>query len=72
MTLYERLGGEAAIAAVVENFYELMLDDERVSIFTKLPNLVLVPNNYEGTDMKTVHYSLSLPWKIRSNIQIIS
>jgi hemoglobin len=39
MTLYERLGGEAAIAAVVEKFYELMLDDERVKHFYEAVDL---------------------------------
>lgn len=39
MTLYERLGGEAAIGAVVEKFYELMLDDERVKHFYEAVDL---------------------------------
>jgi hemoglobin len=33
MSLYERLGGEGAISAVVDYFYELMLKDQRVSHF---------------------------------------
>jgi len=30
-TLYERLGGEEAIGAVVDEFYDRVLDDERVA-----------------------------------------
>lgn len=30
-TLYERLGGRESIAAVVDSFYETVLDDERVA-----------------------------------------
>jgi len=39
-TLYERLGGEEAISAVVDAFYERVLDDGRVSHF------------FQGTDMQ--------------------
>lgn len=39
-TLYERLGGEEAIAAVVDSFYERVCSDDRVAHF------------FEGTDMQ--------------------
>ncbi|WP_135305151.1 group I truncated hemoglobin [Haloarcula amylovorans] len=39
-TLYERLGGEDAIAAVVDSFYDRVIDDDRVAHF------------FEGTDMQ--------------------
>lgn len=38
-TLYERLGGEDAIAAVVEEFYERVLADDQLAPY------------FEGTDM---------------------
>ncbi len=33
-TLYDRLGGEDAIAAVVDDFYDRILDDEQVAHFS--------------------------------------
>lgn len=74
MTLFERLGGEGAISAVVDKFYELMLDDERVSRFYQGINVGLLrcrqkqfitlvtggPNHYEGTDMKTAHCKMKI------------
>lgn len=74
MTLYEKLGGEAAISAVVDRFYELMLKDQRVNHYYKTVDLgkltcrqkqfiTLVtggPNIYEGTDMKTSHCKLNI------------
>lgn len=68
-TLYERLGGQPAISAVVDKFYEFMLDDDRVSPFFRNINmdkqierqkqfLVMVtggPYYYEGADMKEAH-----------------
>lgn len=32
-TLYDRLGGEDAIAAVVDQFYERLAEDDRVTRF---------------------------------------
>lgn len=74
MSLFERLGGESAISAVVDKFYEYMLQDQRVSHFYEHVDLgklrcrqkdfiTLVtggPNHYEGTDMKTAHCKLSI------------
>jgi hemoglobin len=69
MSLYERLGGEEAISAVVDKFYEFMLSDDITSpFFAKTDmkrqrqmqkNFITMvsggPNNYMGTDMKTAH-----------------
>jgi hemoglobin len=63
------LGGEKAIDAVVDKFYEFMLNDNVVSPFfvnTDMEKqrkrqkqfITMVtggPNNYEGTDMKMAH-----------------
>jgi hemoglobin len=68
-TLYERLGGEAAISSVVDNFYVYMLADEITASFfantdmakqrqSQKAFITLVtggPNNYHGTDMKKAH-----------------
>jgi hemoglobin len=42
MTLFEKLGGEQAVSAVVDKFYELMLQDSRVSHFYQGINLGLL------------------------------
>jgi hemoglobin len=63
------LGGEAAISAVVDKFYDFMLSDKVVSPFFDKTDMekqrkrqkqfiTMVtggPNKYEGTDMKTAH-----------------
>lgn len=68
-SLCDRLGGEPAISAVVDKFYEFMLADSRVAEFFKNTNMekqrarqkqfiTLVtggPNHYEGADMKEAH-----------------
>lgn len=68
-SLYERLGGEPAIGAVVDKFYEFMLDDDITAPFFKNTDMkkqaesqkrfiMMVtggPNTYEGADMKTAH-----------------
>jgi hemoglobin len=73
-TLYEKLGGEAAISAVVDKFYEFMLKDDSVSHFfanidmskqrcRQKQFITLVtggPHNYEGADMKTAHCKLNI------------
>jgi hemoglobin len=77
MSLFERLGGEAAISAVIDRFYVLMLDDGRVSHFYKSADLAKLkcrmkefitlvtggPNNYKGTDMETAHCKLNITQK---------
>ena len=68
-TLYNKLGGEPALKAVVDKFYEFMLADPIVNYFfesidmnkqrqRQFQFLTLVtggPNIYEGTDMKAAH-----------------
>jgi hemoglobin len=68
-SLFVKLGGEAAINAVVDKFYEFMLVDPVVSPFfatidmnkqkTRQKQFITLvtggPNNYEGADMKTAH-----------------
>jgi hemoglobin len=73
-TLYERLGGEAAVEAAVGKFYDRVLADERISSFFDGMNmhaqarkqmLFLTkvfggPNNYDGQDMRAAHTHLEL------------
>jgi len=68
-TLYEDLGGEAAVDAAVELFYRKVIDDESVERFfqrTDMPRqiakqevfLTIVfggPNNYSGRSMRAAH-----------------
>lgn len=71
-TLYEQLGGDAAIDAAVNIFYRKVLEDYRINRFfdnldmeiqsSKLKAfLVMVfggPNNYTGADMRKAHERL--------------
>ena len=71
-SLYEQLGGEAAIDAAVDIFYRKMLSDDRVSRFFETTDmekqaakqkgfLTMVlggPNHYTGRDMRTAHARL--------------
>ena len=71
-SLYEQLGGAAAIEAVVESFYRKMLADDRVSRFFEGVDmdrqmakqkafLTMVcggPSHYTGRDMRTAHAKL--------------
>jgi hemoglobin len=73
-TLYERLGGEAAINAVVDKFYEFMLVDPVTAPFFDKTDMkkqasrqkqfiTMVtggPNKYEGADMKTAHLKFKI------------
>ncbi|TYT63797.1 group I truncated hemoglobin [Natrialba swarupiae] len=68
-TLYDRLGGEDAIAAVVDDFYDRILDDEQVAHFfdsvdmrkqrahqTQFLSAVAGgPVEYDGRDMRAAH-----------------
>jgi hemoglobin len=68
-TLFEKLGGEEAVSAVVDKFYEFMLADDSVRHFFATTDMskqkcrqkqfiTLVtggPHNYQGADMKTAH-----------------
>jgi len=71
-SLYERLGGEAAVDAAVDIFYRKVLTDERVSDYfddvdmeaqaaKQKGFLTMVfggPNNYTGKDMREGHKHL--------------
>lgn len=71
-SLYERLGGEAAVDAAVDIFYRKVLSDDRVSEFfddvdmekqaaKQKGFLTMVfggPNNYTGKDMRDGHKHL--------------
>lgn len=73
-TLYERLGGEAAVNAAVDIFYGKVMADERISHF--FDNLDMVaqankqksfltmafggPHHYSGRDMRAGHAHLAL------------
>lgn len=72
MTLYERLGGEPAFTAAVDDFYRRMLLDERVARFFESTDmdaqiakqkafLTFVtggPAEYTGKDMRAAHAHL--------------
>jgi len=51
-TLFERIGGDAAVDAAVERFYEIVLADERIAHF------------FEGVDMRrqSMHQKLFLKY----------
>ena len=71
-SLYERIGGEAAVTAAVELFYEKVLADERIKHFfegidmarqsgmqKKLLTFVFGgPNTYDGRSLKDAHAHL--------------
>ena len=71
-SLYETLGGEAAVNAAVDIFYRKVLADQRISRFFESVDmdqqaakqkafLTMVfggPNNYTGKDMRTSHAHL--------------
>ena len=73
-TLYERLGGEPAIGAVVNEFYDRVLADDRVNHYfddvdmadqrshqTKFLSAVTGgPIRYEGEEMATAHEELAI------------
>ena len=73
-TLYERLGGEPAVGAVVNEFYDRVLADERVADFfddvdmaeqrshqTKFLSAVTGgPMQYEGEEMGEAHEGLDI------------
>jgi hemoglobin len=71
-TLYERIGGEAAVNAAVELFYRKVLNDHRINRFFQTTNMEAQiakqrafftmafggPNNYTGKDMRDAHARL--------------
>lgn len=74
MTLYERIGGEAAVNAAVDLFYRKVLVDDRISEFfdtvdmeaqhTKQKAFLTMvfggPNRYSGKDMREAHKHMAL------------
>jgi len=73
-TLYDRLGGEQAIGAVVDEFYDRVLDDDRVAHHFSDTDMAAQrthqtqflsavaggPIRYEGADMKTAHEGMGI------------
>ena len=71
-SLYERLGGEAAVAAAVDIFYDKVLADERTrSFFTAIDMKAQIkkqrafmtvafggPDEYKGRDLRAAHAGL--------------
>lgn len=71
-SLYEQLGGQAAVEAAVDSFYRKVLADDRVSHFfegTDMDRQIAKqkafltmafggPHNYSGRDMRTAHAPL--------------
>ncbi len=72
MTLFEKLGGSAAVDATVDKFYRRVLADDRISEFFDGVDMVQQaakqkafltmafggPNNYTAQDMKNGHAHL--------------
>ncbi len=68
-TLYEQLGGQAAIAAVVDEFYRRVLDDPQLAPFFAATDLARLrrhqaafigmalggPSDYQGRAMRAAH-----------------
>lgn len=85
MSLYEKLGGEAAVNAAVDIFYRKMLTDERVSHFfdnTDMERqaakqkafLTMVfggPNHYTGKNMRDAHRPLLAKGLNDSHVDIV-
>lgn len=73
-TLFERIGGEAAVDAAVDVFYGKVLADDRINEFFENLDMVAQankqksfltvafggPNNYSGKDMRAGHAHLGL------------
>jgi truncated hemoglobin YjbI len=73
-TLYERIGGEAAVDKAEDIFYEKVLADERINSFFENIDmfaqarkqkafLTMVfggPNDYTGEDMRNAHAGMGL------------
>jgi len=73
-SLYESIGGAAAVDAAVDLFYEKVLADERISGYFETVNMARQrnkqkafltfafggPNNYTGKDMRKAHAHMNL------------
>jgi hemoglobin len=76
-SLFEKLGGEGAVSAVVDKFYDLMLADQQINHFYKTVDIEKLrssqkefitmvtggPSNYAGKDMKKAHCKLNISKK---------
>ena len=74
MSVYENLGGAAAVDAAVDIFYRKVLMDDRISHFFDTVDMEAQhskqkafltmafggPNNYSGKDMRAAHKHLNL------------
>ena len=74
MSVYEAIGGEAAVNAAVDVFYRKVLSDDRISEFFDTVDmegqhakqkafLTMAfggPNNYTGEDMRNAHKHMNL------------
>ena len=74
VSIYEKIGGEAAVDAAVDIFYKKVLSDDRISHFfdsVDMPGqiqkqksfLTMVfggPNEYTGKDMREAHKHMNL------------
>jgi hemoglobin len=73
-SIYERIGGDAAVNAAVDVFYRRVLSDERISHFFDTVDMDRQrakqkafltfafggPNNYNGRDLRSAHASMHL------------
>lgn len=73
-SIYEQIGGDAAVEAAVDIFYRKVLSDDRISHFFDSVDmdrqrakqkafLTMVfggPNHYSGKDMRSAHASMKL------------
>lgn len=73
-TLFEEMGGGAILRATVEEFVDIMLEDERINfafaqadlrifkqrLYAQLCVLAGGPCRYDGRDMKTAHEKLAI------------
>ena len=74
MSVFEKIGGEAAMNAAVDIFYKKVLADERISHFFDTVDMEAQhakqkafltmafggPNNYTGKDMREAHKHMNL------------
>ena len=74
MSVYEKLGGEAAVDVAVDIFYRKVLSDDLISHFFETTNMMSQrakqkafltmafggPNNYTGQDMRRAHKRMHL------------
>ena len=84
-TLFDRLGGRAAMKTAVDSFYVKMLADQRVARFfattdmakqrgKQIAFLTMVtggPNNYTGKDMRDAHKHLVAQGLNDSHVDVV-